>query len=425
MKRGPTTFSLILALIALALFLALGLAAALSLRLGGRMVSSTYSRLVLSSALAADELSARDDAGAAVALAQMRRLGLRFAAGPPPAPRARLIPMVAELGRAIGQLGGNANSVVATQAPDPEIWIKSRRDPQRWIVLEATSYREQLLGRSAIIAVVAGLIALLIAAIAARILTRPLEQLARNANAWLGGASMDDSLSGSPREVRRLVGAIGAASDRLRNAASERELMLAGISHDLRTPLARLRIALELGDAADPQRAAAMVDDLEQLDGALEQCLAFVRDGRDEALRPLDLATVAGQLLALRAKPDDWQLDSAPTLYINVRPTLLRRAIGNLMDNAERYGAAPFRVDLWRDADNVHIVVTDHGPGVPAALLDQLGQPFLRGDSARGGTGSGLGLSIVARSAQMHGGRLILRNGDASGFIAQISLPYA
>jgi two-component system osmolarity sensor histidine kinase EnvZ len=424
MKRGPTTFSLILTLIALALFLALGLAAALSLRLGGRMVSTTYSRLVLSSALAADELSARDDAGAAIVLAQLQRLGVRFDPGPPPQPTRRISPMVTELGRSISALGRDPASVTVTQAPDPEIWIRSQRAPQRWIVLQAASYRDQLVWQSIVVACIAGVIALLIAALAARILTRPLEQLARNANAWLGGASMDDSLSGSPREVRRLAAAIGTASERLRAAANERELMLAGISHDLRTPLARLRIALELGDAADPQRAAAMVDDLEQLDGALEQCLAFVRDGRDEALRPVDLATVAGQLLTVRNKPDDWHLDSPPTLYTQVRPTLMRRAIGNLMDNAERYGVGPFHATLWRDVDHVNIAIADHGPGVPEDLLDKLGQPFLRGDPARGGTGSGLGLSIVARSAQLHGGQLTLRNGPEGGFIAQIRIPY-
>ncbi|HTD29277.1 MAG TPA: ATP-binding protein, partial [Xanthomonadaceae bacterium] len=194
-------------------------------------------------------------------------------------------------------------------------------------------------------------------------------------------------------------------------------------SHDLRTPLARLRIALELGDAQDPDRSNAMVADLDELDNALEQCLAFVRDGRDEALRDCDVATIVGQLLALRANHDDWQLDGTAELHAHVRPTLLRRAIGNLMDNAEHYGAAPYRVALDRDTNWLNVRVEDHGPGVPTELLDRLGRPFVRGDQARSGVGIGLGLSIVARAAELHGGELQLRNGDRGGFVAILRIP--
>jgi two-component system, OmpR family, osmolarity sensor histidine kinase EnvZ len=102
---------------------------------------------------------------------------------------------------------------------------------------------------------------------------------------------------------------------------------------------------------------------------------------------------------------------------------LLRRAIGNLMDNAERYGAAPFRVELMREANWLQVRIDDHGPGVPAEQLDQLGRPFVRGDHARAGIGVGLGLSIVARAAELHGGALQLRNGDHGGFVAILRIP--
>jgi two-component system osmolarity sensor histidine kinase EnvZ len=201
--------------------------------------------------------------------------------------------------------------------------------------------------------------------------------------------------------------------------------MLAGVSHDLRTPLARLRIALELGDASDPERRKAMVDDLEQLDGALEQCLAFVRDGRDEALREIDVAAIAGQLIGLRALADSWQVDAPSFLRMEVRPTLIRRALANLIDNAERHGAAPFELTLRRDDVGLLVTVGDRGHGVRPALLGELGQPFLRGDPARGGGSSGLGLSIVARIAKLHGGTLQLRNRDDGGFEARLRIPDA
>jgi two-component system, OmpR family, osmolarity sensor histidine kinase EnvZ len=424
MRRGPTTFSLILTLLTLVLLVALGVAASLWVRTGGQMIGDSESRLLISAALAADELSTRSDPGARDALKQMKRLGISFSSDVPPPPGSVTTPMMAELARSVGKLVGDPTRVVLTQSTDPEIWIRSERDPRRWTMFRGASYRRQFVTSSLMIAGIAGFVALLLAILGARIITRPLEHLAQSANGWLSGDSMQQTVSGSPREVRRLAGAFGDAGERLRQAGRERELMLAGISHDLRTPLARLRLALELGDAADPQRTAAMAADLEQLDGALEQCLAFVRDGRDEALRRIDLATITGQLLTLRSHPEQWQLESPTTLYLECRQSLIRRAIGNLMDNAERYGAAQFEVALWKDADKVHIRIMDHGPGVAQHLLGNLGQPFWRGEAARGGGGgSGLGLSIVARAVQLHGGTLELRNIAGGGFETEICLP--
>jgi two-component system osmolarity sensor histidine kinase EnvZ len=414
---------LILGLLAVALLLASGLSAALWVRAGERMIGGMDSRLAVSTALAADELAARSDAGSAAALAHMQHLGLRFSSTPPPSSRIRRAPLLAELGRTVGSLIGDPSRVTVTQSPEPEIWIRSARDPQRWIVLQGTSNRRSLIASALLTGGIAGSIVLLLSALVARILTRPLERLAFNAPAWLHGGLPDSTLRGSPREVRHLAAAIGGAAESLREAAHERELMLAGVSHDLRTPLARLRVALELGDARDPTLSAAMTADLEELDTALEQCLAFVREGRDEALRHIDLATITGQLLTLRNHPEEWSLDSPPTLFLTVRPTLMRRALGNLMENAERYGHAPFEMSLRREPAQICIRIADNGPGVSQDLLGRLCRPFVRGDAARGGGGNGLGLSIVARAVELHGGKLQLRNRDSGGFEARISLP--
>jgi two-component system osmolarity sensor histidine kinase EnvZ len=271
-----------------------------------------------------------------------------------------------------------------------------------------------------------GAVALAAAGLAARLLTRPLERLASHASALLAGKPMHEHLRGSPREVCDLADALGAAGEELRQSARERELMLAGISHDLRTPLARLRLALELGDATDPQRRDAMVTDLDELDKALAQCLAYVRDGSDEPVRAVDAPTLLGQLMALRAQPDAWHYDGPDDAIVHARPSLLRRALGNLMDNAETYGAAPFCVRLQRGRDELRISVEDHGPGVPPDLLARLGQPFLRGNAARSGAaGTGLGLSIVKRAAELSGGRLQLANRGDGGFVATLVLPLA
>ncbi len=423
MKRGPTTFVLVLGTVVLALAIALSLAVVLRTQLGLRVIAATYGHLATAAALAADAIDARHDPDAERTKAELRRVGLRFENGHPPASTVTLAPSVQQVGRTVGNLLGDPSRAVAVQTPDSQIWVRSAHHRDRWIVLQAASFRHEVILSALWVSAIAGLIALLVAGVTARILTRPLVRLSAHASSLLGGAPMDAPLRGSPREVRQLAAAIGAAGATLRGAADERELMLAGISHDLRTPLARLRLALELGDAEDPQRREAMVADLDELDAALEQCLAFVRDGRDEALREIDLAALAGQLLALRTPAEDWCLEGPAALRASVRPTLLRRALSNLLDNAQRYGAAPFRVALARQSGWLALSVQDSGPGVPAELLARLGKPFVRGDAARSGVGVGLGLSIVARAAELHGGQLVLRNGEHRGFIATLRLP--
>ena len=425
MKRAPSTFALVLTLVAAALLLSLALSSALQRRFGRQVVSDSYGRLAAATALAADELASRpQDPAARRVLAGLAPLGVAVSRAQPPAPSVRRVaPALTAIAHTAAAMLGDPARVLATQAPDSQLWVRSAHAADRWIVLSAPSYRQRLLDSTLVLSLLAGLLALAAAGLAARVLTRPLERLARHAPSLLAGAPVDTTLQGSPREVRRLGEAIGAAGQQLRAAAHERELMLAGISHDLRTPLARLRIALELGDAGDADRRDAMVADLEELDRALEQCLAFVREGRDEAAEALDLSILAGQLLALRDEPEDWDLQAPGELPVLARATLLRRAICNLMDNAERYGAAPFEVTLEHDDDGILVCVADRGPGVPPPLLERLGQPFLRGDPARGGVGSGLGLSIAARAARLHGGTLTYANRAGGGFLATLRLP--
>lgn len=425
MRRAPTTFSLVLSLLVLAVVVALTLVAVMSTRAGLHALSETYARLIVSTATTADALIGEPDAESTATLQTLQRAGVSVSTQPPPSPSDhRMTPMLDEVARETGRMLGDPSRVVISPVPDARIWIRSRRDPHRWIVMEAANYRRQVIRSSILLTVMGGLVALVVAALAARILTRPLERLSAHAQELLSGAPMQRHLRGSPREVRQLADAIGEAGSQLRHAARERELMLAGISHDLRTPLARLRLALELGDANDHERRAAMVTDLEELDNALEQCLAFVRDGSNETRREIDLTTLLGQLMAVREAPDDWHYEGPSHALASVRPSLLRRAMGNLMDNAEKYGAAPFRLVLQQQPGQITLQVEDSGPGVSTDLLSRLGRPFVRGDTARGGpAGTGLGLSIARRAAELSEGSLRLSNRQGGGFVAGLSLP--
>ena len=206
-----------------------------------------------------------------------------------------------------------------------------------------------------------------------------------------------------------------ACSD-VREAASERSLMLAGISHDLRTPLTRLQYALALVPDVEPALQDGMERDIAEIDAILAQFIAYARDGRDEPSEPVDLAAICRGVVA--AVGGDWQLDLPDTAPMRGRPIALQRAVENLASNARRHGAAPFSMSLAPEGDGWRLDICDGGPGMPGDVASRAIRPFVRGD----GGGSGLGLAIVERVARQHGGRLELTHNTPTGLRASVIL---
>jgi two-component system, OmpR family, osmolarity sensor histidine kinase EnvZ len=256
---------------------------------------------------------------------------------------------------------------------------------------------------------------LLAAGLFARSLTRPLVRLARAAPQLAQGESPDPRIGHEgPREVRELAGALLTASADVRAVARDRALMLAGLSHDLRTPLARLRLALEMLDG-DADLRDGMVGDLGDLDAVIGQFIDYARDGREEALQSVDVVALLGSVAAQEWSSAPWQYQRPDGLQARVRPLALRRAVANLLRNAVRHGAAPFELELGEDAGRLRIRVADAGAGVPPDQLGTLGRPFFRADGAAPG-GTGLGLAVAERVAALHGGGLQCRNRVGGGF---------
>jgi len=245
---------------------------------------------------------------------------------------------------------------------------------------------------------------------------RPLQRLQRALTRVGGGTWPDAPLAErGTAAVRQLTGRFNAMVRRLAGAEQERGVMLAGIAHDLKSPITRLRFRLSLAGlaGADLQQAEA---DLAALERITSQFLLFAGGGDSEAAVtvPLDqlLAETAAELDA-----DTLTLDLEP-MERAVRPVALGRAVANLIDNARQYGATPLRLQL-RATDPVgegfRIVVWDRGPGIPEWQWQQALMPFQRLDAARGGSGhSGLGLAIAARVARAHGGDLERLEGDGA-----------
>ncbi|MBN3723185.1 ATP-binding protein [Burkholderia sp. Ac-20379] len=199
---------------------------------------------------------------------------------------------------------------------------------------------------------------------------------------------------------------------------ADRALMLAGISHDLRTPLARLRLETEMSPS-DQATKDAMVDDIEQMDRIIAAFIDYARPTPQRALEPVDLSMIAHDVAARLANEDGVQITTrlAPAAVVEADETDMRRVVGNLVENARKYGLsagdgiARIVVETRSSATRVELIVRDEGPGIPDDQLPLVMRPFYRVDAARSkADGTGLGMAIVLRIVGRYRGTLKLRN---------------
>jgi two-component system osmolarity sensor histidine kinase EnvZ len=256
-------------------------------------------------------------------------------------------------------------------------------------------------------------------------LNRPLNELARAAEKLGKGGDPPPVSETGPAEIRALARAFNQMKEDLRSAGRERATFLAGISHDLRTPLSRLRLDVEMLEGkVDPQVQRGMVDDLGDMNAIIDQFIDFSRSEAAEPLSGVDLSELAracAERAARSAIPV--RCDLAPVPLLMLRPLAMQRLIDNLLANAARHGGGEIMLRTQVVDAGVLLSVLDRGPGIPAELIDHVKQPFKRRDESRSGTsGAGLGLAIADRVAILHGGRLDLLPREGGGLEARVTL---
>ncbi len=425
--RLHTRLQLLLAVVVIAV-VAL---AALAFRITTRDSSAErMGRALHAQVVAADALLSMPDRTAADA--QMRQLGMQWRPTLPPGER----PTIPLLRKTEAQIGARLPERPLRLSGSPaELWVQSR-DGRGWIGIPVLGDGEPL-KRGVLFSLIAITALVLTAgAVLARTLTRPLRRLAAAAPAIVAG-DMPPPLRFASDEMLELQRSLAVAAEHTRAAARDRELMLAGLSHDMRTPLARLRYGLALVEAdVDAGARDAMEQDIDEIDAIIGQFIDYVRDGRDEPESEVDLVEMLHALAERDARAGhDWTLIAPERAVLRGRPLALQRALGNLFANAAKHGAAPFEAVLERAPAETttgvaatgavagwRLCVRDHGAGVPEARLADLGRPFHRVDTARGTPGSGLGLASVARVAALHRGSLRLRNREGGGFEVELRL---
>jgi two-component system osmolarity sensor histidine kinase EnvZ len=317
----------------------------------------------------------------------------------------------------------------------PGIWISFHIDQDHyWLVfdrdqLRLTTGREWLGWISASL-----LLALLGAAISVRFINQPLAKLARVTQQLTRGEMPTPLPEKGPTEIRDLNTAFNRMARDLRQNEADRELMLAGISHDLRTPLARMRLEIEMSHMTDEARQA-IDEDLAQINHSIGQLMEYARPAGQVPEAGIDVSRVLQDLLErershTESLGGELKTDIAPGLQARISANDLKRIVSNLIENARRYGrsASDDRVHIALNAYQIgnllRIDVQDPGAGIPHADIERLLRPFARGETARTGvSGAGLGLAIVERLLGQVGGKFELISRPSQGLLARIEIP--
>ena len=304
---------------------------------------------------------------------------------------------------------------VSFKIEDDEYWVAMprveviRMIPLQWIMWGVLSLGLALIGAWFI---------------ASRI-NRPVQALAKAA-AQIGlGENADPIPEQGPTELRSLTRNFNQMNADLTRLHQARTVMLAGVSHDLRTPLTRLRLSVEmLAGKIDAPTQSGMVEDIEDMDAIIGQFLAFARGIDSEQPERVDLNQLVEATCtryARSGKPITCELSTFPALML--RPLAMQRLLSNLLDNAFNHGGAEITIQTAHSGNSITLSVLDRGPGIAANEVGAALQPFSRLNSARSGqSGAGLGLAIVEHIAQVHGGKLELLTRAGGGLEARVTL---
>lgn len=329
------------------------------------------------------------------------------------------------------------NTIIAGSVNDqPGLWVSTSIEGDNYWLMIRDDLLDPPFGTAWVWwAFVAFLMGTLGASVLTQRTIRPLAQLSAAAKK-LGRGEKPEPLPENTRtaEIEAVNRSFNHMVQELERMESDRELLLAGVSHDLRTPLTRMRLEIELADLPEDTRDA-MVSDLEQMESIVNQFLAYAHRSK-QPLERVDLGLCANDTLndtRMRSK-GDVQIETSimGNLYVMAHPTELVRAIQNIIVNADRYGRDPetgrldLNIQVLRQGNDAVLRIGDKGKGVPAEEMARIVRPFERGDTARGGAkGAGLGLAIVGRVVKRSGGKITLSANHPHGLIVELSMPLA
>ncbi|MGF6418146.1 two-component system osmolarity sensor histidine kinase EnvZ [Stenotrophomonas sp. AN71] len=381
---------------------------------------------IMNSAFALVEPSRRDEA-----LTVLRGHGLQAIEGEPP-PGSDLPPNESPYALMAGR------RVQAALAPDIKLhwaFVDPKGGATFWVRLNVAGRDTWLMSRtdkadergynplavSLLLTLGLSGLATIVALFIQRRINRPLRDVAAATRRISEGGGQAHLPVYETSELATLAAQFNEMVDSLHQAEATRALMLAGISHDIRTPLARLRMTLALEGGETEAMAARCIG---QVDAIIGQFLDFGHAGNGESPVECDLNVLVQQTAAeFEAEGHPFELQLQPLPRQIFRPVAMQRVIQNLMDNALKYAGTGLQVRTWLQGDDMHLAVADRGAGLAVGERSRVLQAFVRGGDAKDVGGLGLGLAIVERLLQLHGGRLQLLAREGGGLEARVALP--
>ncbi|TMO77103.1 two-component system sensor histidine kinase EnvZ [Pseudoalteromonas aurantia] len=324
------------------------------------------------------------------------------------------------------QLNGSAR--VRISQGDPIVyWVEAPQAPGYWVRVPLTGFSEAKLEFLVFYLSSIGFLSVLGGWWFARHLNRPLRALQTAAGRVGVGDFSTRLVESGATEVIEVTKAFNQMSKGIAELESDRRLLMAGVSHDLRTPLTRIRLATEMMSDDEDYLKEGIIDDIEDMNAIIDQFIEYLRHHNSSEMMLEDINTVVEDVVNVEQKHQRTiQLStqaSLPSVLLNT--VALKRVLTNMIENAIRYsdGAISVSTEFSKEHSSVLIKVQDRGPGIPESELETVFEPFKQGDQARGSEGSGLGLAIIKRIVTTHGGTVRLRNRKQGGLSAEVLLP--
>lgn len=308
------------------------------------------------------------------------------------------------------------------QGEDIYLWIRSVKFPNQWVGLPLTQSASIFPFYGWLYVALILMLFILLSYLFARTLSKPFAILSDATEMIAGGGIPQIESRYWPLEAKTLAHTLNTSALRLRDQTTSKEEMLLGISHDLRTPLTRVRLAVDFLHKYEPSLVEGVFADIDEMNLIVEQFISFAREGQTERSEVIDINTL---IRDESSKFKNIELDLTAPFEAQVNSVSLRRVLSNLLSNAFKHGEPPIKIQTKNDSIKWSVTVIDMGEGIPENLIEDMVKPFRTADASGTDGKGGLGLAIVDRIVGNHKGSLEFEHRGTRGFAVKVSFPHA
>ncbi len=322
-------------------------------------------------------------------------------------------------------LGGEAE-VRISQSDEYLFWIRPPQAPNLWVMIPLTGLDDANFSPLIFFLMIIGSLSVAGGWLFVRQINRPLKALQLAAEEVGRGKFPEPLKEEGTSEIVSVTQAFNHMSKGIKQLEDDRNLLMAGISHDLRTPLTRIRLAAEMMSADEDYLKAGIETDIDDMNAIIDQFIDYIRNDSKDKSELIDVNTLITEVVHTEQRIGrNIIFNPTPCPLIPLYEVGMKRVLANLLQNALRYSDKDIEVILNVDHQRkmVCFSVLDQGVGIDEEEMERLFQPFTQGDIARGGEGSGLGLAIIKKIVDMHGGQVVLSNRPEGGLRARVILP--